>query len=189
MPRDAWSTDDAAPNDAENTPMDSSAVLLDADPELPPAPNDRDPGDGTRATGGTIVYDDRAGNTPGSQTGCRMGAFPNQWTVVIDSFGGDFGLERPLVMISFPLDRLTRSRVFDVGPRPSTDSWVGLDRASIFFALGSEVPQFGGSGTVWVRIVDRVMEVRFEGIPLVDDRGVSMGHTLGAAYLCWDPLP
>jgi hypothetical protein len=118
-----------------------------------------------------------------------MGAFPNQWTVVVDSFGGGFGLSRPRVLISFPLDQLTRSRLFEVSRAPSADSWVGLDQASILFTLSGEPIQFGGSGTVWVRIVERVMEVRFEAIPLVDESGTATGQTLSVAYRCWDPLP
>jgi hypothetical protein len=118
-----------------------------------------------------------------------MGAFPNQWTVFVDSFGGGFGLSRPYVLISFPLDKLTQSRVFNVASAPTNSSWVGLDQASILFTLTGEPIQTGASGTVWVQIVNRVMEVRFEGVPLVDTSGTPTNHRLSVAYRCWDPLP
>ncbi|MBL8683554.1 MAG: hypothetical protein JNK05_30570 [Myxococcales bacterium] len=180
---DATVAADAASRDAAT---DARAADVEA---FPPPPNSHDPGDGTRATGGTIVYDARSGNTPGNQTGCRPGAFPNQWIVVVDSFGGGFGLSRPLVMISFPLDLLTRSREFDVRPAPTAMSWAALDQASILFTLTGEPIQFGGGGRVWARIVDRVMEVRFERVPLVDSSQRPTGHVLSVAYRCWDRLP
>lgn len=108
---------------------------------------------------------------------------------MVESFGGDFGLTFARVMISFPLDLLTESRVFEVAPSPATQSWVGLDQASVLFTMNGEPIQFVGEGTVWVKIVENVMEVRFEALPLLDASGASSGHTLSLAYLCWDPLP
>lgn len=185
---DAAAIDVATARDAATLDVARDANVTDVE-AFPPPPNSLDPGDGTRATGGTIVYDARSGNTPGNQTGCRPGAFPNQWTVMIDSFGGGFGLSRPLVMVSFPLDLLTRSREFDVRPAPSSMSWAGLNQASILFTLTGEPIQFGGGGRVWARIVDRVMEVRFERVPLVDASQRPTGHVLSVAYRCWDRLP
>jgi hypothetical protein len=158
---------------------------------LPAPPNELPAGNGTPAEGGTVVYNGKKATTPGSQTSCAEGSFDNQYIVSISSLGGDFGLKFANIDIFLPLDKLTESRVFPIGPFPENNSFQGVDHAAVFVS-GTDIDlQHGLSGSVWVKIhPNRVAEVRLSDVPLgAYETYEPTDNVASGALLCWSALP
>jgi len=159
-----------------------------SDDVFPGPPNTLRAGDGTAGSGGTVVYDGKTSTINAINTGCGDGARENQYAVQIWGFGGGFGSTKVWVLVSLPKDKLTGSRVFDVGPAPA-GSYAGVTHAAVLQGGGGapEV-QAGSGGKVWVKIDRGIAEVRFEGIPLADASGAPTGKAVSGALLCGAPV-